>query len=88
MKPEIILSLLEAEQGFTSDIMSSRLLESKETLKTWRMLDALLTPLSNNALEVAVAYGSAKERDGFLNGFRVATRLMMESLWSVEGSET
>ena len=80
MVPEIILSLLDAEKGFTTADMAQRHVESRESLEAWDKLDALLTPLGNIVLERAVEYGEAKERDGFLNGFRIATRLMMESL--------
>lgn len=80
MDPEIILSLLDAEKGFTTADMGQRHVESKESLEAWDKLDALLTPLGNTVLEMASEYGEAKERDGFLNGFRIATRLMMESL--------
>lgn len=80
MNPEIILSLLDAEKGFTGDAMQQRYVESKDSLAAWDKLEALLTPLGNTALEEAVEYGAAKERDGFINGFRIATSLMMESL--------
>lgn len=52
--------------------------ESPETRETLDQLTALLTPLEGEALELAAAYGAASERDGFLNGFRLAVRLLMD----------
>ena len=77
MDQEIILSLLYAEQGTTSDAMKRHRVESPETRETWDQLTAILTPLEGEALELAVAYGAASERDGFLRGFRLAVRLLM-----------
>lgn len=82
MDPEIILSLLDAEKGFTGDSIYRHRVESPEAKKAWEQLDMLLSPANEEALELASAYGSEMERDGFLNGFRLATRLMMESLIS------
>lgn len=78
MEQEIILSLLYAEKGFTDEAMAQHRVESPETRETWDKLDAILTPLEGEALELAVAYGAASERDGFLNGFRLAVRLLMD----------
>lgn len=80
MDSEIILSLYYAEQGYTDSSMAKHMVESPETKKAWEKLDALLTPLNMEAMELASEYGSGRARDGFLNGFRLAVRLMMESL--------
>lgn len=78
MDGEVILSLLYAQQGFTDDAMKRHRVESPEARGTWNQLDAILTPLEGEALELAAEYGAAKERDGFLNGFRLAVRLLMD----------
>lgn len=79
MEQEIILSLFYAEKGLTSDAMEQHRVESSDTRETWDRLAALLTPLEGEALELAAEYGALSERDGFLNGFRLAVRLLLDS---------
>lgn len=79
MDQEIILSLLYAERGSTSGTMEQHRVESPEALETWVRLAELLAPLGDEALELAAEYGALKEQDGFLNGFRLAVRLLMDS---------
>lgn len=78
MDQEIILSLLYAEKGLTDEAMAQHRVESPETRETWAQLTAILTPTAEEALELAVAYGAASERDGFLNGFRLAVRILLD----------
>lgn len=85
MDRDIILSLFYAEQGSAMDTMERYRLKSSETLKTWEQVAALLTPLDGEALELAAEYGALKEQDGFLNGFRLAVRLLMGGV-KVEGA--
>lgn len=85
MDRDIILSLFYAEQGSVVDAMERYRLKSSETLKTWEQVDALLPPLDGEALELAAEYGTLKEQDGFLNGFRLAVRLLMGGV-KVEGA--
>lgn len=80
MAPEIILSLLDAEKGFTGEAMKAHYVEFPETREAWNKLTGILTPLYGDALELASEYGAAKERDGFINGFRLAASLMLECL--------
>lgn len=76
MNREIALSLFYAEQGYTSDGMKQYRVESPETRETWDRLAPLLTP-EGEVLELAAEYGAVKERDGFLNGFRLAVQLLL-----------
>ena len=78
MDREIILSLLYAEEGLTNDVMKRHRVESPETRETWAQLTAILTPTTEEALALAAAYGAESERDGFLNGFRLAVRILLD----------
>lgn len=78
MDQEIILSLFYAEQGLISDAMEQYRVKSPDARETWDRLAPLLTP-EGEALELAAEYGEASERDGFLNGFRLAVRLLLGS---------
>lgn len=78
MQREIILSLFYAERGLVSDIMQRHRVESPETVAAREAMDAMInqSPISCDAFDLVAEYGELMAQDGFVEGFRLAVRLL------------